>query len=83
LLPAAPPEPVAGAASPDVAGEELSAGAGLGDAVSPAAGLGPLPLKSVAYQPVPLSWNPAAVICLLNVAALHAGHTVNSGSEIF
>jgi hypothetical protein len=42
-----------------------------------------LPLKSVAYQPEPLSWKPAAVSCLLNVAAPQAGHSVSGASEIF
>lgn len=40
-------------------------------------------LKSVTYQPVPLSWKPAAVSCFLKVAAPHSGQSVNSGSDIF
>ncbi|ODV12103.1 MAG: hypothetical protein ABT20_04410 [Rubrivivax sp. SCN 70-15] len=51
---------------------------------SPSAGLGVAPpRKSVAYQPEPFSWKPAAVICLANVAAPQAGQTVSSGSETF
>jgi hypothetical protein len=41
------------------------------------------PLKSVAYQPDPLSWKPAAVSCLLKVALPQAGQSVNGVSEIF
>lgn len=36
-------------------------------AVPDGLGLPEPPLKSVAYQPDPLSWKPAAVICLVNV----------------
>jgi len=43
----------------------------------------PLPLKSVAYQPEPLSWNPAAVNCLENDAFPQAGQSLSKGSEIF
>lgn len=43
----------------------------------------PLSRKSVTYQPLPFNWNPAAVTCLVYVAAPHAGHTVNGASEIF
>lgn len=43
-----------------------------------AAGLEVLPfLKSVAYQPEPFSWNPAAVTCLLKEAAPQAGQTAS------
>jgi hypothetical protein len=48
-----------------------------------AAGLDPLCLKSVAYQPEPLSWNPAAVSCFLNVALPHSGQVVSTGSLTF
>jgi len=41
------------------------------------------PLKSVAYQPEPLSWKPAAVSCLENVALPHSGQSVSGASEIF
>jgi len=41
------------------------------------------PLKSVAYQPEPLSWKPAAVSCLENVDLPHAGQSVSGASEIF
>ena len=42
-----------------------------------------LPLKSVAYQPVPLSWKPGAVSCLEKLACWHSGHAVNGASDIF
>jgi hypothetical protein len=79
-----PPQPAAGAAS---AVEALLSA----DAVAPAAAA-PVaaaevppepPRKSVTYQPEPLSWKPAAVICLLNVALPQAGHSVSGASEIF
>ena len=41
------------------------------------------PLKSVAYQPEPLSWKSAAVTCLLNVCSWQAGHWVKGASLIF
>ena len=37
------------------------------------------PRKSVAYQPEPLSWKPAAVTCLRSAGAPQAGQTVRSG----
>jgi len=43
----------------------------------------PLPLKSVAYQPDPLSWNPAAVSCFLNEGLLQEGQTSSGASDIF
>jgi hypothetical protein len=39
--------------------------------------------KSVAYQPLPLSWNPAAVTCLAIDGRPHAGQSVNGASLIF
>ena len=39
-------------------------------------------LKSVSYQPVPFSLNAAAVSCLTNADAPHAGQSVSSGSLI-
>lgn len=41
------------------------------------------PRKSVTYQPEPFNWNPAAVTCLVNVGAPHAGQTLSWGSDIF
>jgi hypothetical protein len=41
------------------------------------------PLKSVAYQPDPLSWKPAAVSCLLKVGLPQAGQSVSAASAIF
>jgi hypothetical protein len=45
----------------------------------------PVPLlrKSVTYQPVPLSWNPAAVNCFLKVLLEQAGQSVNGASDTF
>src|SRR5947207_4489674 len=48
-----------------------------------AAGLDPELLKSVAYQPLPLSWNPAAVTSLFRASLPHAGQARSSGSESF
>ena len=71
-----------------------AAGAGLAAGAGPAAGAalpdsaaggaaGALPLKSVAYQPLPLSWKPAAVSCLCSAGAWQLGHSVRGASEIF
>ena len=73
-----PPEEPPPEASPDEDAPE--AGALPSDAAG-AGGFGP-PLKSVAYQPEPLSWKPAAVSCLVKVAAWHAGQSVSKSSEI-
>src|SRR6476619_1412754 len=40
-------------------------------------------LKSVAYQPLPFSWKPAAVSIVANVGLPHAVHTVTGGSLTF
>ncbi len=48
-----------------------------------AAGLTPLFLKSVAYQPLPFSWNPAALSILENVCRPHSGQTLRAGSLSF
>ena len=61
---------------PLAAGVLLSLVAGLVLAVLP-------PLKSVAYQPLPLSWKPAAVICLLKFSVLQAGQVVSGSALIF
>jgi hypothetical protein len=60
------------------------AGAGALSLLSALAGaaLAP-PLKSVAYQPEPLSWKPAAVSCLVKDGLLQTGHTLRGGSDIF
>src|SRR5947209_18242383 len=47
-----------------------------------AAGLLPF-LKSVAYQPEPLSLNPAAETSLVSVSLWHAGQVMSRGSVIF
>jgi len=48
------------------------------------AGLGlPPPLKSVAYQPLPLSWKPAAVTIFEKVALPQRVHTVSGASLTF
>jgi hypothetical protein len=41
------------------------------------------PRKSVTYQPEPFNWKPAAVNCLVNVAAPQAGQTDKGASDIF
>jgi hypothetical protein len=43
----------------------------------------PPPLKSVAYQPEPLSWKPAAVSCLPKLSAPQAGQVVSGASDSF
>jgi hypothetical protein len=48
-----------------------------------AAGLEPLFLKSVAYQPLPFSWKPAAVTILEKDCAPHFVHTVSGVSLTF
>jgi hypothetical protein len=48
-----------------------------------AAGFEPEFLKSVAYQPLPFSWNPAAVTILENSGAPHFVHTVSGASLTF
>ena len=42
-----------------------------------------LDLKSVSYQPLPLSLNPAADTTFFNASALHEGHVVSGASAIF
>jgi hypothetical protein len=51
--------------------------------VAAGAGALPEPLKSVAYQPEPLSWNPAAVNCFLKVGFPQLGQSCKGASEIF
>lgn len=68
-------EPVSAPAAGAVAGA-------LVPALAPFAPLLP-PRKSVTYQPEPLSWKPAAVICLRKAEAWQAGHSVSGASEIF
>jgi hypothetical protein len=48
-----------------------------------AAGLEPLFLKSVAYQPLPFSWKPAAVTIFEKDCAPHFVHTVSGASLTF
>src|SRR5215213_6266230 len=48
-----------------------------------AAGFAPLFLKSVAYQPFPFSWKPAALTCFSKVGLAHFGHFVSKGSLTF
>lgn len=43
----------------------------------------PLPLKSVAYQPDPFNWNPAAVTCFLKAGLAQEGQTSSGASDIF
>jgi hypothetical protein len=48
-----------------------------------AAGLEPLPLKSVAYQPLPFSWKPAAVTIFEKLGLPHWVQTVTGASPTF
>ncbi len=41
------------------------------------------PLKSVAYQPEPFNWKPAAVTCFLNDDFAQFGQVSNGASDIF
>jgi hypothetical protein len=67
----------AGEGAGEAAGALAGAAASDLDSVD-GAELPPLPpRKSVTYQPEPLSWKPAAVTCLENVSAPHAGHVVS------
>jgi hypothetical protein len=76
----------AGAAGVDVLSLDLALSAALGAESIPVGVLevaaGP-PLKSVAYQPEPLSWKPAAVSCFLKVEAPQDGQSVSRESDIF
>src|SRR6185436_17795009 len=47
------------------------------------AGFLALPLKSVAYQPVPFNWKPAAESCFWYLRLPHAGQTVSGASDTF
>jgi hypothetical protein len=82
-----PPEADAVGADSDLAGADsagvVAAGAASAAAVPTAGAEVPEPLKSVAYQPEPLSWNPAAVSCLEKADAWQLGHSVSTGSDIF
>lgn len=61
----------------------LSAAAGADEAAA-GADVPPLPLrKSVTYQPVPLSWKPAAVNCFLKVLLAQDGQSVSGASDTF
>src|SRR5262245_53157495 len=44
------------------------------------AGFAPLFLKSVAYQPVPFNWKPAALTSFCNALLPHLGHSVGGAS---
>ena len=69
-------EPLAGLASADLPSALLSA-AGF------AAGLLPDPLKSVAYHPLPFSWNPAAETSFVSVSLPQDGQVVSGASASF
>ena len=67
-------------AAPDAAGDDsdLDPVSDCFSSVFLLAPVAPLPpLKSVTYQPPPLSWKPAAVTILLSVDFLHSGQSVN------
>jgi hypothetical protein len=74
------PPAVSDEAEASAAGEDDSP-AGADAAAAPVTPLPPL--KSVAYQPDPLSWKPGALSCLLNLGAPQAGQSVSGASEIF
>jgi hypothetical protein len=40
-------------------------------------------LKSVAYQPLPFNWKPAAETFFTSASALHDGHVTSGASENF
>ena len=97
-MPQPPVEDVAAAAAVAAAGAALNdavlppalpvsapaAGATAAAPATPAAGAAAAPpLKSVAYQPEPLSWKPAAVSCLEKASAPQAGQAVSGASDIF
>ncbi len=87
-------EPVAADAAP---GEGVASALGAAATDSDAAGAAPPfggvevlggvavlpPLKSVAYQPEPFNWKPAAVTCFLNAFWEQAGQTSSGASDIF
>lgn len=68
-----------GASLPEAAFVAVCTGVAAGAALA----LALPPRKSVTYQPEPFNWNPAAVTCLVNVGAPHAGQTLSWGSDIF
>jgi len=81
------PSPLESAEEEDVAREPspavlLAAPLSLVELTASALGLSP-PLKSVTYQPEPLSWKPAAVTCFENCGSAHCKHTLRGGSESF
>jgi hypothetical protein len=43
----------------------------------------PLLLKSVAYQPLPFNWKPAADTSLTSAPVLHDGHATSGASDSF
>jgi hypothetical protein len=67
----------------ETAGEGDATASAVAAAAGTAAAAEPPPLKSVAYQPVPLSWKPGAVSCLLNLGAPQTGQSVRASSLIF
>jgi hypothetical protein len=79
----APPEPPPEDPPPEASPDEDAPEAGAPPSAAAGAGAFEPPLKSVAYQPEPLSWKPAAVSCLVKVAAWQAGQSVSKSSEIF
>jgi len=70
----------AGAAAAGAAADEDSLGS---EGATLVEGALPLPLKSVAYQPEPFNWNPAAVSCFLNEGWAQEGQTSRGASDIF
>lgn len=79
----APSLEVDAVAAPSVdAGAVLAVAAAVAPELAAPAAAEP-PRKSVTYQPEPLSWNPAAVTCLLKASAPQAGQVVRGESDIF
>lgn len=79
-----PPQAAAAAVPPlSLEDEEDDAAPSLLAATGVSAGLPPPPRKSVAYQPEPFSWKPAAVTCFENDSAPQAGQVDSGASESF
>src|SRR3990172_9093656 len=71
------------APAPQAGASALPDSVALAGSVLSFCGLAPLPLKSLAYQPEPLSWKPAAVSIFWNDALPHSGQEDSNGSLTF
>ena len=86
MFEAAGAEGVAGAASALGGAAASAAGVAVVPESELADGTGalvPPPLKSVAYQPEPFNWKPAAVTCFLNDGFAQWGQVSSGASDIF